>query len=88
MRLTELLKTDEVTISCELFPPKQGTQLENYKKIVKEMADLKPSYISVTYGATGGTSDYTVELANEVCNVNHIPALAHLTSAPSRCSVI
>ena len=41
MRLTELLKTDEVTISCELFPPKQGTQLENYKKIVKEMADLK-----------------------------------------------
>lgn len=83
MRLTELLKTDEVTISCELFPPKQGTQLENYKKIVKEMADLRPSYISVTYGATGGTSDYTVELANEVCNVNHIPALAHLTCASS-----
>ena len=83
MRLTELLKSDEVTISCELFPPKQGAQLENYKKIVKEMADLKPAYMSVTYGATGGTSDYTVELANEVCNVNHIPALAHLTCASS-----
>ena len=38
MRLTELLNKDEVTISCELFPPKQGAQLENYKKIVKEMA--------------------------------------------------
>ena len=83
MRLTELLKSDEVTISCELFPPKQGAQLENYKKIVKEMADLKPAYMSVTYGATGGTSDYTVELAYEVCNVNHIPALAHLTCASS-----
>lgn len=83
MRLTELLKSDEVTISCELFPPKQGAQLENYKKIVKEMADLKPAYMSVTYGATGGTSDYTVELANEVCNVNHIPALAHLTCVSS-----
>lgn len=83
MRLTELLKSDEVTISCELFPSKQGAQLENYKKIVKEMADLKPAYMSVTYGATGGTSDYTVELANEVCNVNHIPALAHLTCASS-----
>ena len=47
------------------------------------MADLKPAYMSVTYGATGGTSDYTVELANEVCNVNHIPALAHLTCASS-----
>jgi methylenetetrahydrofolate reductase (NADPH) len=83
MRLTELLKSDKVTISCELFPPKQGTQLENYKKIVADMAALRPAYMSVTYGATGGTSDYTVELANEVRNVNHIPALAHLTCASS-----
>lgn len=83
MRLSELLNTDEVTISCELFPPKKGAQLENYKKIVADMATLKPAYMSVTYGATGGTSDYTVELANEVCNVNHIPALAHLTCASS-----
>lgn len=83
MRLTELLKSNEVTISCELFPPKKGEQLANYKKIVADMAVLKPAYMSVTYGATGGTSDYTVELANEVCNVNHIPALAHLTCASS-----
>ena len=83
MRIAELLKQDQVTISCELFPPKQGAQLENYKKIVKEVADLRPSFISVTYGATGGTSDYTVELANEICNVNRVPALAHLTCASS-----
>lgn len=83
MRLTELLNSDKVTISCELFPPKQGVQLANYKKIVADMAALKPAYMSVTYGATGGTSDYTVELANEVRNVNHIPALAHLTCASS-----
>ena len=83
MRLTELLNTENVTISCELFPPKQGAQLDNYKKIVGDMAALKPAYMSVTYGATGGTSDYTVELANEVRNVNHIPALAHLTCASS-----
>ena len=54
MRLTELLKTDQVTISCELFPPKQGAQLANYKNIVADMAALKPAYMSVTYGATGG----------------------------------
>lgn len=83
MRLTELLRSDEITISCELFPPKQGAQLENYRKIVGEMAAIKPAYMSVTYGATGGTSDYTVELANEIRNVNHIPALAHLTCASS-----
>lgn len=83
MRLTELLNTDNVTISCELFPPKQGAQLENYKKIVKDMAKLQPAYMSVTYGATGGTSDYTVDLSNEIRNVNHVPALAHLTCASS-----
>jgi methylenetetrahydrofolate reductase (NADPH) len=83
MKLIELLQSDKVTISCELFPPKQGTQLQNYKKTVAEMAAVKPAYMSVTYGATGGTSDYTVELANEVRNVNHIPALAHLTCASS-----
>ncbi len=83
MRLKELLETDEITISCELFPPKEGAQLENYKKLVAEMAALKPAYMSVTYGASGGTSDYTVELANEICHVNHIPALAHLTCASS-----
>lgn len=83
MRLTELIKSDKVTISCELFPPKQGTQLDNYKKTVADIAALKPAYMSVTYGATGGTSDYTVALANEISNVNHIPALAHLTCVSS-----
>ena len=82
MRLTELLKTDQVTISCELFPPKQGAQLANYKNIVADMASMKPAYMSVTYGATGGTSDYTVELASEV-EKHQIPALAHLTCASS-----
>lgn len=82
MRLSELLNSEKVTISCELFPPKQGAQLANYKQIVKDMASLKPAYMSVTYGATGGTSDYTVELAHEVCK-NNIPALAHLTCASS-----
>ncbi|MCI5516105.1 methylenetetrahydrofolate reductase [NAD(P)H] [Roseburia sp. MUC/MUC-530-WT-4D] len=82
MKVSDILKKDTVTISCELFPPKQGTQLENYKKIVAEMAALKPAYISCTYGATGGTSDYTVEIADAI-NANHIPAIAHLTCASS-----
>lgn len=82
MKVTELLKEDKVTISCELFPPKKGSQLENYKAIVGKMAALKPSYISCTYGATGGTSDYTVEIADTINSYN-IPAIAHLTCASS-----
>lgn len=82
MKVSEILKKDDVTISCELFPPKQGAQLENYKKIVEEIAELKPAYISCTYGATGGTSDYTVEIADTI-NACRIPAIAHLTCVSS-----
>lgn len=82
MKVSKLLKTDQVTISVELFPPKKGSQLENYKAIVGQMAELKPSYISCTYGATGGTSDYTVEIADTI-NSYGIPAIAHLTCASS-----
>lgn len=82
MKVAEILKKDQVTISCELFPPKKGAQLENYKAIVAMTAELKPSYISCTYGATGGTSDYTVEIADTI-NACGIPAIAHLTCASS-----
>lgn len=82
MKVSEILKTDNVTISCEIFPPKQGSQLENYKQIVQEMAKLKPAYISCTYGATGGTSDYTVEIADTI-NSCGVPAIAHLTCVSS-----
>lgn len=82
MKASEILKQDKVTISCEIFPPKKGAQLENYKSIVAEMAKLKPAYISCTYGATGGTSDYTVEIADTINKCN-VPAIAHLTCVSS-----
>lgn len=82
MKVSELLNSEKVTISCEIFPPKQGAQLENYKNIVSDIAKLKPAYISCTYGATGGTSDYTVEIADYINQCN-VPAIAHLTCASS-----
>ncbi len=83
MKISEQLKRNEVTISCELFPPKKGSELAKAHEVVREMARLKPAYISVTYGASGGTSEHTVDMANEVQNVNGITALAHLTCASS-----
>lgn len=82
MKVSNILKTDKVTISCEIFPPKKGTLLDNYKGIAAEIAKLKPAYISCTYGATGGTSDYTVEIADTI-NACGVPAIAHLTCASS-----
>lgn len=82
MKVSEILKTDNVTISCEMFPPKMGTQLENYKEIAANMAALKPSFLSCTYGATGGTSDYTVEIADTI-NKCGVTSVAHLTCVSS-----
>jgi methylenetetrahydrofolate reductase (NADPH) len=79
MRITQILNSKEVTVSCELFPPKHGAELEGAKSVVREMAALSPSFISVTYGAGGGTSDHTVSLAKESQNACGVTALAHLT---------
>lgn len=83
MKISKILQEDAVGLSCELFPPKSGGQLDNVKEIVNKIAQLKPSYMSITYGASGGTSEYTVDIANEMRNVCHIPTLAHLTCVSS-----
>ena len=82
MLIRQCLKEREVTLSCELFPPKEGRLLSEYKEIARKVAALRPTFISVTYGAGGGTSAFTAEVASEVerCGV---PALAHLTCVSS-----
>jgi len=70
-------------VSCELFPPKHGSMLAGAKDVVRQTAALNPSFISITYGAGGGTSSNTVALADEVQNACGITALAHLTCISS-----
>lgn len=79
MKIIDTLTDNQVTISCELFPPKEGTQIPQVKEVVQKIAALRPSFMSVTYGAGGGTSSHTVEIADEIQNKNNITALAHLT---------
>lgn len=83
MKIIDILNSGKITVSCELFPPKPGAGLQGTKEIVQDIAALKPSFMSVTYGAGGGTSNNTVSLANEVQNTNGITALAHLTCVSS-----
>jgi len=83
LKISDILKNKEVTVSCELFPPKPGGTLENSKKIVREIAELSPSFMSVTYGAGGIGSHNTLEIANEIQNVNNVTALTHLTCVGS-----
>ena len=82
MKISDLLSTDKVTVSCELFPPKHGSGLVGAQNIVRQTAALRPSFISVTYGAGGGTSEHTVSLAEEA-QKQGVTALAHLTCVSS-----
>lgn len=82
MKILNLLKSDKICISCELFPPKQGTELKNALEIVDKISSSRPSYMSVTYGAGGTSVGHTTEIARKV-QENGIPALAHLTCVQS-----
>ncbi|MDR0890374.1 MAG: methylenetetrahydrofolate reductase [Oscillospiraceae bacterium] len=78
MKILDILRSGAVTVSCELFPPKQGAELEKAKTLVEEIAALSPSFISVTYGAGGRSGGHTIELAKQAQNAG-VPALAHVT---------
>lgn len=82
MKIIDLLKSDKICISCELFPPKQGTELKNALEIVNKISLSSPSYMSVTYGAGGTSVGHTQEIAKKI-QKNGIPALAHLTCVKS-----
>ncbi len=83
MKIRKILDTKKCGLSFEVFPPKTWDNFDNVKRVTEEIASLRPSYMSVTYGAGGGTSDYTVNLAANLNNNFGVPALAHLTCVTS-----
>lgn len=83
MKIAELLAAKPVTLSFEVFPPKTDAAFEPIRAAVHDIARLKPDFMSVTYGAGGGTSDFTVRLASELQDVCGVTALAHLTCVSS-----
>lgn len=83
MKISEILKNDKLTISFEVFPPKTESAFDSIKAATEEIASLKPAFMSVTYGAGGGTSRYTVEIAKNIEQSYGVPTLAHLTCVSS-----
>ena len=83
MKLSELFKNDSLSISFEVFPPKSNTSFESVKKATEEIAMLSPSFVSVTYGAGGGTSKFTLDIAKNIKEKYSVPTLAHLTCVSS-----
>ncbi|MBW7572992.1 methylenetetrahydrofolate reductase [NAD(P)H] [Caproiciproducens faecalis] len=82
MKISEILNSGKVTVSCELFPPKKDDDIDRVKEVVRGISALKPDFMSVTYGAGGGTSKNTTRIASEIQSCG-VTALAHLTCVSS-----
>lgn len=81
--IDKLNRGDKIRISFEVFPPKTDAGVDKVMEATDRIAALKPSYISVTYGAGGGTSKNTARIANHIKSDLGVESLAHLTCASS-----
>lgn len=79
MKVCEILKEDKITLSFEVFPPKTEANYEAVYQAAMGVAALKPSYMSVTYGAGGSTQGNTAAIARDIQDKMGICAIAHLT---------
>lgn len=83
MKLIDIIKRDKPGLSFEVFPPKTWDKLDSVIATTEKIAKLEPTYMSVTYGAGGGTSDYTVKIAKNLKENCGVTPLAHLTCVSS-----
>lgn len=83
MKISEILKQNKRTISFEVFPPKTESVFDSIRSATEEIATMSPAFMSVTYGAGGGTSKYTLDIAENIEKKFLVPTLAHLTCVSS-----
>ncbi|MBP5606696.1 MAG: methylenetetrahydrofolate reductase [NAD(P)H] [Lachnospiraceae bacterium] len=80
MKVSELYKKGGRTLSFEIFPPKKDTELENIDETLDVLCELKPDFISVTFGAGGSSNcNRTIELAHKIKEKYHVEPVVHLT---------
>ena len=83
MNISEIVEAKPYSVSFEVFPPKTEETRESITAAAREIAGLKPVFMSVTYGAGGGTSEYTAEIARDLQDTCGVPMMAHLTCITS-----
>ena len=83
MKLTEHFEKQQLSLSFEVFPPKTSSSFETVKHATEAMALLHPAFMSITYGAGGGTSQYTLDIAKHIQDQYGVTSIAHLTCVSS-----
>ena len=79
MKLIDIIRSEKLSLSFEVFPPKTDAAFDDVLRATEAIAALKPSFISVTYGAGGTGGRYTREIASRLQNADGVETLAHLT---------
>ena len=83
MKIIDILTNKRVTLSFEVFPPKTADDVPTALAAAEAIAALHPDFMSVTYGAGGGTSDFTVHIASAVKKTYGVEVMPHLTCLSS-----
>ena len=82
MKIIDVITGEKPSLSFEVFPPKTEDKYENVVAAARRIAGLSPDYMSVTYGAGGGTSEYTANIAQDLSDLG-VNSMAHLTCVSS-----
>ena len=83
MKLTEIFAKNQYSLSFEVFPPKTDALYDSVQTATEQIARIRPAFMSVTYGAGGGTSQYTLDIAKKIREAWGVESLAHLTCVSS-----
>ena len=80
MKISEIHEKKRPVLSFEIFPPKHGTALQDIDDTLAVLSELKPDFISVTFGAGGSSNkNRPIELAKKIKNEYLIEPVVHLT---------
>ena len=79
MHIQDILAGPQASLSFEFFPPRSPAGWEELYQTIRELEPLRPSFVSVTYGAGGGTRELTHELVLRIKQSTPIPPVPHLT---------
>ena len=88
MKVIDIINSEKVTLSFEVFPPKTADRFEGVLAAATEIAGFHPAYISVTYGAGGGRSAFTADLAKKLHDDTGVEVLAHLSCITSSRQIV
>ncbi len=79
MHIRDILTDSNPSLSFEFFPPRTAASWEDLYQAIRELEPLHPSFVSVTYGAGGGTRELTHDLVVRITETTSIPPVPHLT---------